>query len=246
MAQYQAEAIVLGVRDWRGADKIVTLFTREYGRVTALAFGLRQPKSPLRGNVQLFSHIDVFMEYGKNLDTLRQCELRDSNRLLREDLTKMAYAALVAEVASGLWPERESQPDVFDMLRQSMQLFRERNARIVALAVCWKLLEFAGYKPEFFHCVLCGCAVTTISAFDPEAGGVVCKSCRQANHVLLNSTSFSLLQRLLTLNLYDPEHFSTSTSAIAENEILLTQFLTYRLDKPLQSLSFIRSLSSLA
>lgn len=245
MKQYQAEAIVLSVRDWRGVDKIVTLFTREFGKVTTLAFGLRQPKSPLAGCVQLFSHIDVIIDPGKNLDVLRQTSLKNSNRLLREDLTRMAYAALVVEVVAELWPEHESQGEAFETLFAAMKLIAERNPRIAALAVCWQLLALAGYQPEFDHCVLCGKDHCLLTAFDPEAGGVSCVTCQQTDHLVLSEASCNLLKRLLTLDLLAPDSFSATASAIAEAEELLLSYLAHRLNKPLHSVAFIRSLTTL-
>ncbi|MDF2501381.1 MAG: recO [Anaerosporomusa subterranea] len=245
MKQYQAEAIVLGIRDWQGADKIVTLFTREFGKITALAFGLRQARNQLSGCIQLFSHIDVVLGTGKNLDVLRQASLKESNRVLREDLDRMAYSALVVEAAAELWPERESQSEAFDTLCSALHLLSERNPRIAALAVCWQLLSLAGYQPEFDHCVICGDDQCLLPAFDPEAGGVSCPSCRQLDHLSLSESSCVLLKRLFTLNLLEPEHFTTSAGAVAEVENLLLHFLAHRLDKQLHSISFIRSLSNL-
>ncbi len=245
MKQYQATAIVLGIRNWRGADKIVTLFTHEFGKINALAFGLRQTKNQLSGCIQLFSQIDVMLDAGKNLDVLRQASLKESNRVLREDLDRMAYSALVVEVAAELWPERESQPEVFDALCSAMSLLSERNPRIAAIAVCWQLLSLAGYQPEFAHCVICGADQCLLSEFDPGAGGGVCSACHQPQHIHLGESSCMLLQRLLAMNLAIPEHFTTSAGAVNEVEQLLLQFLTHRVEKPLHSIAFIRSLSQL-
>lgn len=246
MKSYQTEAIVLAVRDWRGADKMVTLFTRDVGKVTAAAYGLRQPRNHLAGSVQLFSQIDAALSPGKNVDTLRFCELIESNRVLREDLQKMAYAALVSEVVAELWPEREAQPEVFETVCAAMTLLAQRNPRIAALAACWQLAVLAGYHPELDHCVRCGGNdQAALTAFDPEAGGLVCSSCCQPSHLLFADASRSLLQRLLALDLAEPERFTAMALAVAQTETVLLCFLEQRLDKPLQSLSFIRSLSAL-
>lgn len=245
MKPYQTEAIVLGIRDWRGADKIVTLFTRELGKITALAFGLRQVKNQMAGCIQLFSHIDAVLDSGKNLDVLRQASLRQSNRVLREDLDRMAYAALVVEAAGELWPERESQPETFDLLCAALRLLAERNPRIAALAACWQLLAQAGYRPEFDHCVICRRDHCRLSGFDPEAGGTVCDHCRRLDHLILNEPSCLLLKRLLLLDLTEPEHFSASAAAVGEVENVLLHFLAHHLDKKLHAADFIRSLSLL-
>ena len=246
MKQFKAEAIVLAVKDWRGADKVVTLFTNEFGKITALAYGLRQPKSRLSGSIQLFSHIDAAFDSGKGLAVLRQAGVLQSNRPLREDLDRMAYAALVVEVAAELFGEHEQQPEVFTTLCQAMKLLTERNPRIAAIAVCWQLLAFAGYQPEFEQCVVCGDAQESFTAFDPEAGGSCCPACRQGQQIAVSSAACLLLKRLLSLNLAEPAPFTAVVSAITETEKLLLHFLLHRLDKKLNSIAFIQSLAGLA
>lgn len=246
MKQIQSEAIVLAIKDWRGADKIVTLFTRDFGKVTALAYGLRKPKSSLSGCIQLFSQVDVLIESGKSVDVLRQAGLLLSNRLLREDLGRMAYAALAVEVAAELWPEREVQPAVFDALCSAMQLLTERNPRMAAIAVCWQLLSLAGFQPEFDHCICCGGVDQYLfTGFDPESGGVTCTACRQSHQLSISKSGYTLMKRMITLNLAKPEHFSAPLSAIAEAENVLLHFLDHQLGKKLHAISFIQSLGSL-
>lgn len=248
MKQLQSDAIVLAIKDWRGADKIVTLFTRDFGKLTVLAYGLRKPKSSLAGCIQLFSRIDAHIETGKNVDVLRQAGLLQSNRLLREDLYRMAYAALVVEVTAELWPERDAHQTVYEILCFAMQLLSERNPRIAAIAVCWQLLSLAGFQPEIDQCVYCGNNdQSLLLSFDNEAGGVACNACRGLSRfqLELSKSGYSLLKRLIMLNLAAPERFSASISAIEETEKLLLQYLSHRLDKQLHAASFIHSLGTL-
>lgn len=248
MKQLQSDAIVLAIKDWRGADKIVTLFTRDFGKITVLAYGLRKPKSSLAGCVQLFSQIDAQLESGKNLDVLRQASLLKSNRLLREDLCRMAYAALIVEVTAELWPERDAHQAVYEVLCSAMQLVAERNPRIASIAVCWQLLSMAGFQPEIDHCVYCGNDEEFQPlCFDSEAGGVTCSACRSLSgfQIELSKSAYTLLKRMIRLNIKEPESFSAPSSAIAETENLLLQYLNHRLDKKLHAVSFIHSLGTL-
>ena len=99
MAQYTTEGIVLGVRNWGDADKMVTIFSRERGRLKAAAFGCRRPRSPLAGGMQMFHVLELQLAEGQRLDTVKQCTLRQSFKPLREDLTAMAYGSFIAELA---------------------------------------------------------------------------------------------------------------------------------------------------
>ena len=100
MAIYQTEAIVLGVHNWGDADKIVTFFTKERGKVRAAAFGCRRPRSPLAGGMQMFNRLEVRLSEGTKLHTVKTCSLISRNKKITEDLTTMAYASFMAAVLS--------------------------------------------------------------------------------------------------------------------------------------------------
>ena len=134
MAQYTTEAIVLGVHNWGAADKMVWLLSPEHGKLKAAAYGCRRPKSPLAGGLQLFNRLDVSLNSGSQLDTLRQCTMKGRYRKVGEDLTVMAYAAFVAELTLELLPEGMPQPDIYQRLLEILAAFETRNPRLVALA----------------------------------------------------------------------------------------------------------------
>ena len=74
MAIYTTEVLVLGVKNWGNADKIVILLSPTYGKITAAAYGCRRPKSPLAASMQPFSWLDIQLSKGEKMDTVRQCE----------------------------------------------------------------------------------------------------------------------------------------------------------------------------
>lgn len=242
MTQYQTEAILLAVRDWDEADRMVTLFSREFGKITAMAYGARRAKSSLGGCLQVFSHVDLALTPGRSADTVRQCQVRTSFRAIRQDLPRMAYASLVAELVAELWPDREAEPRVFDLLMGVLPVMSERNPRIAALAAAWQFLALAGYAPSIRSCVVCRQPVEGPGAFDPEAGGIVCSGCRTHGLPGLSPDCAAFLQRVLALDWAAPDRFTVSGAVLQETENLLETFITYHIDRPLKSLSFLRSI----
>ncbi|MEG3067513.1 MAG: DNA repair protein RecO [Syntrophaceticus schinkii] len=118
MGIYKAEAIVLRSIVYGEADRILTLFTREDGKVSAIAKGVRKTTSRLRGAVQLFSHTRLVLYSGRSLDTVSQGEAEDEFSYLERDLECFATASYCAELVSRLTPEREAPaegvfPDAF-------------------------------------------------------------------------------------------------------------------------------------
>ncbi len=243
MGPFKCEAILLAVRDYDATSRMVTLFSREYGKLSAVAYGSRRVRSELSGCTQAFAHVDLVLAAGKGIDSIKQCAIRRSFRELREDLDKMAYAALVAELAAELWPEREPEPEVFELLLAAFGLMGSRNARITALATALQLLSLAGFRPEFESCVVCGRPLDFPALFDAAAGGGVCVGCGEPHLAPFSAEGKEFLARLLTLDLADPGSFSVTGAVLMETERLLGEFLTWRLDKPLKSLAFIAAVA---
>jgi len=243
MAQYQTEAILLAVRDWGDADKLVTLFSRECGKISAVAYGARRAKSRLAGSLQLFTYVEATLFPGNKMDAIRQCEIKRSFRELREDLLCMAYGAFIVELVTELWPERQAEPPVFDLLLTIFGALKERNPRLTATAAAWQLLSLAGFQPVLEQCIICGQALIFPAKFDAEAGGGVCLACNKTDMPELSQEAVVFLQRLLTLDWKNPERFMVRGSVLMETEKMLRTYLFCRLDRHLRSLTFINQVT---
>lgn len=245
MAQYQAEAILVAVRDWGDADKIVTLFSREHGKIIAFANGARRPKSPLAGGMQLFTHLEVMLLSGKNCDSVKQCEVKHSFRQLQENFNCMAYGAFIAELTAELCPERQAEPHIFDLLLTVFHVLTVRNPRITALAYAWQLLFITGYSPDFGQCTLCGSEISFPAYVSFTNGGCVCAQCEHHGLPVINESMNNFIQCLLTLDWDNPGCFSVNPTILVQTENLLLGYLMQCLDKPLKSMNFIKQVASL-
>lgn len=243
MAQYQAEAIVVAVRDWGDADKIVTLFSREYGKIIAFANGARRPKSPLASGMQLFTHVEVTLAPGKNSDSVKQCEIKHAFRKLQEDFVCLAYGAFIAELTAELSPERQPEPQIFDLLLEVLQIITLRNPRMVALAWAWQLLAIAGYYPELEHCTVCGQTISFPAYFNFASGGCICNQCEHSGLPIINTNIKDFITSLLHINWANPNSFTVNGTTLMQTENLLMGYLGHCLDKPLRSMQFIEQVS---
>lgn len=244
MSLIQIEAIVLTARDWGDSDRIITLLSRELGKTKAVAYGARQIRSRLSGAIQPFSHVGIYLSAGKNIDSIRQCQVLNSFSKIKQDLLIMAYASFVAELAVELLPEKEVQPEMFCLVLKTLETLTNRNPRITIQAFAWQLLSLAGYHPEYFKCVHCGQDIIFPAHFDTSAGGAACNNCSNLSCLSYDQTACRLLERLLTIDMADPSKFSVSGVALTQLENILHNFLLVVLEKPLKSLSFIYSVTN--
>lgn len=244
MALYQTEAVVIGARNWGEADKMLTLFTRERGLVTAAAFGARRPRSHLAGVTQMFSYIEVQMAEGRRVDTLKQGLLKKHYRGITEDLSVMAYAAFVAEVLREFLPEGEQEEAVFSLLLEVLDAFGIRSPRLVALTAVLQIMEHTGLQPQYGRCVRCGKVIEGDAFFSIPEGGALCVSCGgDSGAAPFDEKERETIETLLALDFKSREPIRINGRALMQAEALVLASLQGLLGRPFKSLEFIRQLA---
>jgi len=116
---YRLGALVLKRRDLGEADRLLTIFTSDRGKLTILAKGVRKPASRKAGHIEPFTYVDLLVAKGRNLDVLTQAETIDPHRQLREDLWRSTWAYYVAELADVFTQDADPNQPLFDLLRET-------------------------------------------------------------------------------------------------------------------------------
>ena len=181
MPLFRTPAVVLRARDLGEHDRLVSLYSRDLGRLTAVARGARRLRSRFGGALELFTWGEAvgFEREGRDLLRLDHFDIHRSFRRLREDLERLGHGARVIEAIFRLTAERDPQPAAFALLIRALRALEgERPAR-VQLAFALRFLDLTGHRPRLDRCAGCGRAVGTEGiAFDAGEGGVRCAACR--------------------------------------------------------------------
>ena len=177
---YKTEAIVLRQRKLGEAGKIVTLYTPNYGKLDAVAKGVRRPKSRLAGHLEVLTHTAVMLAQGRNLDTVTQAQTVESFAPLRADLHRLSRALYAAELVDRFSPEGAEGYHVFQLLLATLRrLVSAKNVDTVLRHLEMQLLSLSGFQPQLGRCVNCERILAAApSYFSPDAGGVLCPSGR--------------------------------------------------------------------
>ena len=257
MPTLRDEGLVLRTRDLGEADKVVTLLTREHGKLRAAARGSRRARSNLLPVTQPFAYGQYLVFQNRSLHNLSQGQLVRPFRRLREELVAMAYATYLAELADAGLAEEEPHPDAFQCLLAAFDLLEkgDHQPEIVAHWYELNMLGILGYEPELSACVTCRNPVFTADSgdrraaipavmFNIEEGGCVCTSCAHSTGKA-RRLSPAVYKSLLYLSGATPERLADLrlvAADMASLSNLLTDYIEYRLEKRLHSLEFIRSL----
>ena len=179
MPVYKAEAIVIRRVNFGEADRLVTLYARDHGKIAAVAKGARKPKSRFAGRLELFTHIRALLAVGKTLDVVSQIEVVEPFAPLRADLTRFGYASLVAELMDRATADREPAPEIFRALCAALTLIADGDAERASLWFAARILALIGYAPVVGRCAVCGRPIAGSAAYSCALGGTLCEADRQ-------------------------------------------------------------------
>jgi DNA repair protein RecO (recombination protein O) len=179
---YKTEAIVLRSLRFSEADRILHIYTRERGRIGAIAKGVRKTKSRFGARLEPLSHVELMLHEGSGeLQTVTGVDLLHSHRATREEPYRLSAGLIGAEAMLRLFGEPEANDRAFAALARFLELLDEVVPTAVqpsldglALSFQLKLLWLAGYLPHLTSCVECGSGAELV-AFAPRAGGAVCR-----------------------------------------------------------------------
>lgn len=211
---YRVQAVVLKRMDYGEADRILTLYTQQQGKVRAIAKGSRRTTSRSGGHLELFALVDLQLARGRELDVVSQAETAESFRRVREDLELTSHAYYLAELVDLLTEDRMENSAVFAALLDSLAALEAgADVRLVVVAFQLRLLDALGYRPELTECVSCRTAIEPgRNAFSSRLGGVLCPACapREPSASRIDSDVLKLLRNLQRtpnrLGLRAPEH----------------------------------------
>jgi DNA repair protein RecO (recombination protein O) len=230
---FTTEALVIGSMRYREADRIVTLYTRERGRLGAIAKGVRRTKSKVGGRLEPFSLVRASLYSGRGLYTVVGVDTLRTFQAVRDELFRMQEGARLLAAVRHLFPGEEGSVPAFNLLVRGIARLADSpdaaTAASVVLATRLKLLVLLGYAPEMSRCAACS-GEGSLYGFSPSLGGVVCGPCATAGAAscfALSAGAISALRALLDNPLADVEHLCLDDRAIVEVEQVVTQTLAY-------------------
>jgi DNA repair protein RecO (recombination protein O) len=184
---FKTEAIVLRSIRYAEADRILHLYSRERGRIGAVAKGVRRPKSRFGGRLEPLFRVSLVLHEGRGeLHTVTSAQTVNAHAALREDRAALARATEACSAVLRLFDSAEANVPAYNLLAHELALLDASPpaaTRAQALAFRLKLLLAAGFVPELGSCASCG-EREHLGAFSAGAGGVVCAACEAGSFPL--------------------------------------------------------------
>lgn len=149
---YKAEGIVLKRKNYRESDRMITILTKEFGKIRTIAKGVRKISSRRAGHLEIFTQAKFGLYEGRGFDYITEATAIDQYEAFRYDLGKASFAYYLCELADFLIPERQEQTEIYDRLCESLSILckttseEERHVEVYkfGLDILWHL----GFLPR--------------------------------------------------------------------------------------------------
>jgi DNA repair protein RecO (recombination protein O) len=244
----RVEAIVLKHSDFGEADRLLTLYSREQGKIRALAKGARKPGSRKGGHLEPFSRTNLLLGLGRELSVVSQAEIIQAHSALGENLIALGYASYVVELLDKFSQEHDENRAIYRLLRDTLE--RLAGGEDLQMAVRYyevRLLDQAGFRPQLLNCLNCSKEIQPEDQFFSfERGGVLCPDCKHsaADARPISMHALKMLRHLQRSNYEQARRAQPSAGVQVELETLMNRYLTHLLERKLNSPQFLRQMRS--
>ena len=224
METFTVEAIVLKTDDFGDANRVVTLFSKEFGKLEANAYGCRRSRSPLSGAMQMFNHISAQLTRGTKIDTIRDADILNFYDALTKDLERLAYASLLFEIVNRMTFPRQKELETF------------------ALIGACQFMETTGMQLNFSRCVHCGAEIVGDALISFLDGGAICPNCIDAAQDVrpYPEALRKTFETMLGFNWRDETKLTFNSRLVLAAENFFIDYVQSVLGTGLKSVQFIR------
>ena len=243
---YRADGLVLKNIPFGEADLLVTLYSRESGKVKAVAKGARRSNSKIVGHFEPLTVAKLSLARGRSLDIVNQVEVTENFSSLKSNLTTLTRGLYVAELMDGFGSEANSNYQLYDLAIETLGAIQQHPAwELVLRRFELHLMRVAGFMPELFHCVDCRKPLEPEQhRFSPDAGGTLCLDCTPYG-VQIRSLSLRALKVLRLLHrsrIADLPQLQAHETLEQEVKSILGTSIGYWMDKEIRTNSFLNHL----
>ncbi|MFH1612193.1 MAG: DNA repair protein RecO [bacterium] len=247
MAIYETFGFVLQSKNFGETDKIVTFFTEDFGKISAIAKGIRKSKKRYGPGLDLLSYDKIFL-YGKEhttLYTLSQWEIKNSfYETINNDMNnKFIYLSYLAEFIKELTAEKQKNNNLFNLILNIFEKIKKVDA-IENIIGFFELhaLSILGYCPKIDKCVKCNSLESTQQIFfNIKCGGILCNKCSllYSDSYMVKLTTIKMMKMFLNFDLEKLLCMKFNKIFFDEYRKILNYFIKYYFDKELHSLKFM-------
>jgi DNA repair protein RecO (recombination protein O) len=257
MPLYTTDAIVLKGINLGEADKIVTFFTRRYGKIQGVAKGVRRTKSRFGASLEPLTYINLIY-FGKehtNLYKINTSDILEPFNKIKEDFDRLKKSLFICDLVNSTLRELDANIKIFELFLNILKIINKtkETGKVDMLLDIFSLrfLSESGFAPKLNNCIYCNksavrspqSAVIDKIGFHIFKGGVVCRECLNGSEdiVRINSGIVNFMKKALTMNILNIDRISLPYKMKMELHEIILDYINIHIDRKLKSYALIRA-----
>jgi DNA repair protein RecO (recombination protein O) len=245
MSTEKTDALVIRLAEFSETSRVVTFFTRDFGRISAIAKGAKRLKGPFEAALDLLAacRIVFIRKSSAGLDILTEAQLLSRFKPIGRELDRFYGGYYLAELLAGLTEEYDPHPQLYDQAIGTLTRLQEGNAKIAVIRFELTVLREIGQLPVFERCVECGRPANADGTwrFSVSQGGLICPTCSKESSPgnALSAGTAAILRRLSEDSDAVVERLSLSPRQLREARQVVTAAISHALGHPPKMLRYI-------
>lgn len=240
--EIKTPAFVIRRARLKDADRVITLFTQEMGKVAAVAKGVRKSSSKLAGHLEILNYTNLTMARGKGMHTIIGSQTINPYLGIRESLERTSYALYFSELVYLFTAEEQANTQIFDLLTESLaEADKTEDLELLSRYFEIRLLKALGYQPQLHTCINCNSELRAVTNhFCLSMGGTLCSQCASGSGVYPLSVNALKVMRFLSSSRFSATgRLKLDQTLNREIRQLLFHYMRFLLEKDIRSSAWL-------
>lgn len=245
MGYRSCKGIVIKEVNTGEADRIITILTDEYGKISASAKNARRTKNPLAAGTQLLCYSEFMMFKGKELHNISSCEVIESFYEIRNDIVKLTYCSHILELVNDNIVENDPSSEILQLVLNTLFIIarKDRALELIIRIFELRLMCLLGYEPQVVYCMQCEKGIDSDAYFDFDNSSIVCKNCtKRANTMKISEATAKALKYIVYVNPQKLFSFNLSDDSVRQLSELSKRYIKEHLGKTYNKLDYLKNL----
>lgn len=234
MSSVKLNGIVIAENNMGDFDKMLTILTPNYGKISCVAKGARRPQSALLSGTQLFCFGEYLMYKGSSTYHINSCETIEIFYNIRTDLDKLKYAIHINKIILDVTEENENCYNILQLYLNTLYLIAESNKDLDLITCVFKirLLSLIGFTPKILECANCK-KKEELTYFSIKDNGFKCETCAKQDKsaIKMNESTKNAIKYIITAPAKKLFSFNLKDESLEELKLITKIYFNQKLEK---------------
>ncbi len=245
MSNIKVRGIIIKQSDFGEANRVLTIFTKEYGIIRAAVYGAKSIKSKNSASTQFLTYADfILRDTGRDMMTLQSSDAVECFFPVHEDIVKLSLCVYFSDLIYNLINQNVPDENILRLFLNTVYAlsYKSIDNEVVRTVFELRVLSYAGYRPNLNHCTVCSKS-EDITAFSAKTGGIVCRNCAKREDFPIDADIYHAIKYILTTEEKKIFSFQASDEIMKAVSKIAENYMRTYTEKKFSSLEYYKKIS---